>query len=205
MSACCGGSPSSRLFATVALVLAARRLGRGTLSAGVLAIVPVAAVFAVGVAQTSNVNHGGTFGISRYAIWLIPLAIPVFERWHAAGRPWMPALAVVVAVSAVMSVAVAHPRHADHHDGGPSYAARFLWERFPALDNPLVEVFSERLGHFDRVPLATGDCSKVLLVGGVSPDECPVPASPPWCRRDGVFCYANREPGGYRFASAPNV
>jgi hypothetical protein len=186
------------------LALAARRLGRRTLTASVLAIGPMAAVFVVGVAQTGNFNHGGTFGMSRYAIWLIPLAVPVFERWRAAGRPWMPGVAVVVGASALQSIAVAHPRHADHHAGGPSAAARFLWERFPEFDNPLAEVFSERLGHFERVPVATGNCAKVLLIDGIAPDECPVPPAPEWCRRAGEDCYANRHDGGYRFASAPD-
>ena len=51
----------------------------------------VAALTAVGFllsfAQATNVHHGATPSISRYAIWLIPLAIPIMIRARAAGGP----------------------------------------------------------------------------------------------------------------------
>ncbi len=33
-------------------------------------------------AQTMNVNHGGTPGMSRYALWFIPLAAPLFDATY---------------------------------------------------------------------------------------------------------------------------
>ena len=199
------GYPALLPLAVLAFTLAAWRLGRDALSAGVLAVVPIAGLFVASFAQSRNVNHGGTFGMCRWVLWLVPLAVPLFDRWESARRPMASLITVGVLVSAAVSLSVAHPRFADHHDGGPSYAARVLWETFPTLDNPLVEVFTERLAGPEAgiIPVATTSCSKVLLVDGDAPSGCPVDRIPDRCQSRGALCYANRTGGRYSFASAP--
>lgn len=199
------GFPLLVPLALGAVAAAASRLGRRTLTPAVVASLPIAVVFAAGFAQTANINSGGTFGMGRYALWFVPLTVPCFERWNAAGRPVGAALAIGTVASVTVSVAVAHPRHGDHFAGGPSYAARALWEHAPSLDNPLVEIFVERLhaGRSDVVASATPSCSKVLLVDGRAPPECPIGPVPASCSRSGALCYANRADDGYRFTTAP--
>ena len=102
------------LFAvTVAASLVAVALvERARLSeAGVWLSAAAGAVFLVTFAQSTNINSGATPGMSRYGVWLIPLAIPVFERAGdlVRGRPRQ-ALAAVALSSCVWSMVAFQPR-----------------------------------------------------------------------------------------------
>lgn len=168
-------------------------------------------IFLFGFAQTSNVNHGGTPGLSRYGIWLVPLTIPLFAGFDAlAPRRWLAMLSVTAAVSSTACVMVYAPRFGENY-WAPSRLAAFLWTEHPALDNPLPEIFAERLlgkGDTSWLPLATSGCEKVLLVGGDGHDVAwPVPCGPQQapevCMAKAALCYANLVDGTYRFRKAP--
>jgi len=184
------------------------RVPRRLVSPGVCAAVASGAWLAFVAATATNVNHGGTPGMSRYATWFIPLAIPLFQevdRLFPRLRRWMIAPAVAAVILGVWTF---HPARAET-PGRPTRLASFLWTRYPSLDNPLPEVFDERLRGLDEnwLPVATPGCEKVLLPGrggrdSVWPMPCaPVPI-PARCQASGALCYANRTATGYRFVTA---
>jgi hypothetical protein len=150
--------------------------------------------------QMINMNHGGTPGMSRYALWLIPLAIPFLDRDGAPdARTWL--RVTVAAAAAAWSVWLFRPAAPEHYLE-PSAAAKYVWTRYPALDNPVPEIFVERMRHAElfRLTAATPDCSKVLLWHGEWPAVCPARPTPDWCAPGS--CYANRgRDGEYRFTA----
>lgn len=161
-----------------------------------------AGIFLLSFAQTTNANNGATPGMSRYALWLIPLAIPVLQRADAAispaARVWLLSLALA---SCAWSVVAFHPARPENYLT-PTRAASILWTRWPWLDNPLPEIFAERLSGEEpaRIPVGTPDCAKVLTIEGEWPARCGSrPEVPTACRRPGALCYANRGRGGYEF------
>ena len=191
-----------------AVLVLAFRAPRRLAAAGVLAAVASGAWLAFVAATATNVNHGGTPGLSRYATWFIPFAIPLFQevdRLFPRRLNWM---AVPALASAVLGVWAFHPARSEAADR-PTRLASFLWTRHPSLDNPLPEIFAERLRGLDEnwLPVATPGCEKILLSGrggrdSVWPMPCaPVPP-PARCQVAGALCYANRTGTGYSFVSA---
>jgi hypothetical protein len=167
-----------------------------------------ACIFLASFAQTPNFNHGGTPGISRYTLWLIPLAVPILQRAAVAVSPpsqrWFVPLALA---SCCWCIVVFHPSRPERYKA-PTRAASIIWERWPWLDNPLPEIFSERVSSEEPglVPAATPGCSKVLLVGGSWPVPCFPQSVPAVCGSPQSLCYANRYQGGYAFVQvAPPV
>jgi hypothetical protein len=156
-----------------------------------------AAALLFAFAQAININHGGTPGMSRYAVWLIPLAVAVLpkrrtiESTHELKRErllWGAAI-----VSAIWSIAFFRPSLPDQ-SLVPTRLALYQWTHYPGLLNPVPEIFAERLRHQDGVNTlaATPDCEKVLIQSGQWPDPCR-PQSAPWfCVDQGAHCYANR-------------
>jgi len=200
--------PQAPVFAAAVLagsLLLAFRAPRRLLSQGVVAAVTSAAWLAFVAAMATNVNHGGTPGLSRYATWFIPLAIPLFQEIdHVLGRrvAWM---ALPAVVSAALGVWAFHPARAEAADQ-PTRLASFLWTRHPSIDNPLPEIFAERLRGLDEnwLPVATPGCEKVLLPGrggrdSVWPMPCAPVTPPARCQEPGATCYANRTRTGYEF------
>ena len=160
-----------------------------------------ACLFLLSFAQTPNFNHGGTPGISRYTVWLIPLAIPILRRAGACASALSQGLFVpLVLASCVWCVVAFHPIRPERYKA-PTRAASIIWERWPGLDNPLPEIFSERVSGEEPglVPAATPGCSKVLLAGGSWPVPCFPAAVPAICASSQSLCYANRHGGGYTF------
>jgi hypothetical protein len=158
-----------------------------------------AAVLSFGFAQTTNFNHGGTIGLSRYGLWLIPLAMPALRYTSEARPAFKRAIHGLVAVSALASVVWFHPAWREQSTS-PSWIASAVWSRLPDWTRPLPEIFVERLQGAEFpwwLPVATGDCSKALLKGQgdaatMWPASCsPVPV-PAGCVRPGALCYANR-------------
>jgi hypothetical protein len=205
--------PQVPVFAAAVLLGAgflAVRAPRRLVSPGVVAAAASAAWLAFVAAMATNVNHGGTPGLSRYATWFIPLAIPLFQAIDGvAGRRviWM---AVPAVASAALGVWAFHPARPESVDR-PTRLASFLWTRHPSLDNPLPEIFAERLRGLDEnwLPAATPGCEKVLLPGrggrdSVWPMPCAPVSVPARCQVAGATCYANRTTTGYEFVS-PHV
>ena len=198
------------LFIVVAALVAVRLARRRPLELPTttsLIAIAAALAFPVAFAQTVNVNHGGTPGISRYTLWLIPLAVPLFAAARSAlasGRHRNVVHGLIV-VSAVWCLVYFHPRRAESYKY-PTWIAETVWTKAPRLSNPLPEIFAERLAHSDRgllLPISTPMCEKVLLIGGRWPPPC-APSSdiPRACVEPDALCYANQRrspPGAYRF------
>ena len=168
-----------------------------------------AAVFLISFARTTNVHHGGTPGMSRYAIWLIPLAVPLLAGMREVrNEGWRRFLRAAAIMSAAISVAAFRPS-VPQNSREPTALASFLWTRLPSWNNPLPEVFSETQLHLDDLwaPVATPACEKVLLGttpdAGVWPIPCYPAPVPEMCQPAATLCYANRTKNGYRFARAP--
>jgi hypothetical protein len=168
--------------------------------------------FLFSFAQTGNANSGATFNPSRYGLWLLPLTLPLLVRinevWGADRTRWLRVAAVLALLYASLMF---QPRFSENYVK-PSRPARWLWTAYPSFNNPLPEVFCERVSERDSewvLPIATAGCEKALLAGAESgdvawPPQCrpePVPAE---CARSGALCYANRAASGYTFAKAPS-
>jgi len=191
------------------LVLA-RRSPSALLAPDVVGSMAAAAVFLVAFGSTANLHHGATPGMSRYALWLIPLAIPLLAQLHArATRSWSRAIAVVTVGSVLFSLMVYHPARPENWTQ-PTRLSQWLWTHRPAWNDPMPEVFAETLRRDDRtvVPTTTRQCEKILLgtdvfAEGAWPVPCaPVPL-PSFCSGAGALCYANRSDASYSIVAAP--
>jgi hypothetical protein len=162
-------------------------------------------IFLVSFAQITNFNHGATPGISRYGLWLIPLAIPLLqEAEDAFSRKLQLWLAPVSIASLVWCLFLFHSKLPENYLT-PTRLATFLWTNYPSFNNPLPEVFFERVSQIHKPPssIATATCSKVLLVEGRWPATCPPEgAVPADCMALGAFCYANHTVHGFEFVNA---
>lgn len=185
-----------------ALAVLARREPRALLRAPVLLAATLAVVFLVCFAQTTNFNSGATAGPARYGLWLVPLAIPVLRAAEAhAGRWWRRALPPLAVVAAAWTLVAYRPGLPESYLT-PTRLAGLLWERLPSADDPLPEIFVERITGKEVYaavlpPAATRSCSKVLLVEGRWPPGCvghgDVPAE---CDAPRAYCWANRRTDG---------
>ncbi|MBI4263485.1 MAG: hypothetical protein HY657_03835 [Acidobacteria bacterium] len=193
---------------SVLTVVGAVAAGRGRQWRELGPLLVGAAALLVAASQTPNVNHGGTPGMSRYGIWLLAVLSPLALRGElVAARRCPRLLTAAAALSVVCAAIVFHPRLGDAGvTPSPTALARVLWTRLPAIDNPLPEVFAERIGHTDGdavVPVATERCEKALVVGTGGevrwPEVCAPRPAPDACRAAGALCYAN----GTGFSSAP--
>lgn len=197
------------LLVVIAGALLTRRTARDT-PWPELALAGVAAGwFLFSFARTGNFHHGGTPSVSRYALWLVPLGIPLLAAVHRAGGAlWRRVLMAGAVVSAAASVVIFHPSVAEN-SREPTWLAEWVWTRAPAWSTPLPEIFAEAIAHQEQpmLPQTTAGCEKILTVGrdgdGVWPVPC-FPAEPPaWCLPRGAYCYANRTATGYDFVAAP--
>jgi hypothetical protein len=161
---------------------------------------------------SSNINHGGTPGPSRYGIWLAPLVLMLLVPWthRSAPRQWESCLPLVAVLSLPYAVWNFQPKLPEN-SAEPTRIAQWLVARAPALYNPLPELFAERFGGNDGYPLvptASAHCEKVLLCGEGTPSvRWPIPcqpvAVPAACTAADALCYANRSRGAYEFVAAP--
>ena len=193
------------LLIVVAIAACAVALhARGSAMPGVGVAIGAAAIFVWSFSRTTNVHHGGTPSLSRYAIWLIPLTVPLFVVMYRIGEQWWRRFLWAAAItSAAISVVVFRPS-VPENSREPTALATLLWTRVPWLNNPIAEVFSETELHTDDlfVPVATQGCEKVL-VGGDWPVPCYPAPVPEACQHVNALCYANRGENGYAFAVAP--
>ena len=144
------------------------------------------AALLIAAAEATNVNHGGTPGMSRYGVWLLALLLPLAAQLQVSQR-WHPALAAGTALTVLFAAFALHPRLVDAAiTPAPTPLANVVWTRMPALDNPLPEVFVERIVHVDGaapMPVAMPGGEKALIA----------------CGAPGALCYKN----GDRIVPAP--
>jgi hypothetical protein len=158
-------------------------------------------------AQVVNINHGGTPGMSRYALWLLGTWMPLIVLGTDAvsrRRAWPVAL---VAVSVALAWFLFRPSLADRAGASPNTLASLAWRMVPSLENPLPEVFAERVSGLDGnppVPVALPGCEKVLTRGDGADAAWPFPCeprpAPAACTIRNALCYAN----GEAFVVAPS-
>ena len=207
-----GNYPLFLLVVVVTLCALARYGGRAFWSPELIVAAIATGVFLLSFARTTNVHHGATPSLSRYALWLIPLSVPLLAAMEErGGSGWRRFLWTAGMVSALISVFAFHPG-VPQNSREPTWLATFLWTRFPALDNPLPEVFVETELHTEvpAVPVATAGCEKILVAGrdndpGVWPIPCYPAPLPEQCRRTGDMCYANLIDRQYEFTRVPGT
>jgi len=197
------------VFAAAAFALL-RRGSRRLLSPATGVAIASAAVFLFSFSRTTNIHHGGTPSLSRYAIWLIPLVVPFLAGMERTGSTrWRWFLWTAALTSAAISLVAFHPS-VPQNSREPTTLATFLWTRHPAWNNPLPEVFSETELHVDDlwIPASTRGCEKIL-VGGSDEAGWPVPCYPApipdTCGRAAAMCYANLARDRYEFTRAPGA
>ena len=99
------------VLAVVVLLVARDR--RRLLEPDVVAALCLAVLLLVGVSETCTLYaHGGTPGISRYATWFIPLAIPFLmraEEFRDLRPRWQHLLVLTAAIAAVWGVCDVQP------------------------------------------------------------------------------------------------
>jgi hypothetical protein len=193
-------------YAPVLVALALLGITRHALRMRVL-IAVLFVVLLIVLSRPLNLNHGGTPGISRYALWLLACLMPFIVEGASSlerSRPLIMAMALMLVVST--SWYSFRPQLVDRGGGTPSIGATMIWTRWPGLDNPLPEVFAERASGVDGeppVPVAVPGCSKALIRGDGAdawwPFPCEPRQAPAECVVAGALCYANVD----RFVAAP--
>jgi hypothetical protein len=197
--------PFLTLAVITAFFVAWLRRPAGLLRGRHVAVMLIALLFLVSFTQAGNFNSGGTPSVSRYGLWLIPLAVGVLAT--SATSAWMRVLAVTSVIWCSVFFA---PSLAEEYLK-PTPLAATIWHRWPDLDNPMAEVFTERVSGREpppKPPIATSGCEKVLLVGNGTTAAWPATCAPPTisipseCRESGALCYANRTLTAYSFTKA---
>ncbi|MGD9902100.1 MAG: hypothetical protein AB7U83_01425 [Vicinamibacterales bacterium] len=165
------------------------------------------ALLLLAFAQTTNVNHGGSPGMSRYGLWLLAAMAPAAAAAARRLDARAPVLAAVaVGISAAFTWSSFRPVLSEGQTLRPSILASALWTYWPSLDNPLPEVFAERLSGIDGappIPVATATCTKMLVRGNgteaVFPFPCEPRPAPDACSAVDALCYVNQG----RFSPVP--
>jgi hypothetical protein len=166
----------------------------------------LALLWAVG--QPVSQNHGGSPDLSRYALWLMPLALPLLQQAGTSPSTIMAPVGLALAALSAAWTLVAFPPGRPEGHLQPTPFARWLWSHHPMWNDPRPEVFAERVSHTEPavVPAGTPDCQKVLLYEGQWPVHC-LPQDTPAdaCFETHRFCYANRSAtgAGYLFMVEP--
>ena len=156
--------------------------------------------------QIHNWTHGGTPGISRFAVWLTPLAIPLLAA-AADAVSWRRLVPWMAVASVLWTVTYFEPKVAEArpHERQPTWIARQVWLHAPSWSDPLPVIFASVLKPArTTLPIAAEGCRKVLLIGrgeaqGMWPRPCPPAPVPTECRSPGALCWANRTRHEYRF------
>jgi hypothetical protein len=194
----------------VAAVLLLRRSAREFRAPDMRLALAAGVLFLLSFSGTANLHHGATPSLSRYGLWLIPLAAPLFRHVAApGGAGWRRFVATTAVVSGSVCLFAFHPAVSE---GGrePTWASSVLWTRHPSWNNPLAETFIETLlrREVPIAPVSTPGCEKVLLAGGsdgIWPMPCYPAPVPDFCRGPGDVCYANLVDGRYDFVRVPRT
>ena len=128
--------PAIAIALLAGLVVVLVRQPRELLSSDMLSAGIASAVFLFSFAQTANVHHGATPSLSRYALWLVPLLIPLLVRAvRLGGRTWTAGIWVLAPVSALVCVFAFHPR-VPENSREPTLLAEDLLDETPRLEQP---------------------------------------------------------------------
>jgi hypothetical protein len=112
--------------------------------------------------QIGNFMHGATPGIIRYAVWLVPLAIPLFAASTAHPRARR-TLGVIAVLSAALSLLYYHPAQEEFAHRLTALAL-WVWRHAPSWSHPSGEIFVRSLDQRRAtVPVSTRGCDKILL------------------------------------------
>jgi hypothetical protein len=126
-------------------------------------------------ASTQNFNHGGTYHITRYALWYAPVFFLALWRLFAALKENRPAFrrTVMTATAALCLV-----QGWDYRPTQPetyleqTHLSRFLYDRFPGFFDPHPEVFVERQTGMEEFPpygvwaVSNRSGNKILVLRG---------------------------------------
>jgi hypothetical protein len=153
------------------------------------------------ISQQPNMNQGGNPDLSRYVVWLLPLALPWLLALDCSPRRSARVAGALALTLTAAWTTFAFPLSRPESYRYPTPLATWVWTRHPSWTMPRAEAFAERTSHREPaiVPTATPGCEKVLLFEGRWPASCPPSTSPPpACEAPGAYCYADRvmdEPG----------
>ena len=124
--------------------------------------------------STTNLNSGATPGVSRYALWYLPLAFPVIYNTsqYFSSRPTSLYLILpVMLIISVDSINKYKPKRGEHLN--PTATSIFIQSYLPWLYNPPPEVFLERYSgygegvYMHKIRAVIGpDCHKILILPG---------------------------------------
>lgn len=165
---------------------------------------PAAVAAAVLFAGSQNVqpDSGGTFSMSRFAVWIAPFAIYGLGDRLLTHRVTRLAVVGVALSSMVLSLGVAHPAVSDNYWTLESnFVADLVFDQAPWAWNPVPQIFLARqLKSFNiDAPVANQACTKVLTVVGQWPNSCPAPIALPEECAASPYCYANWTNDRYMF------
>lgn len=199
--------PALAIAVAAAVGILAWRRPRALASPDVLVAAVAAAGFLVSFARNTNYHHGGTPSMSRYALWFIPLAMPLLgHAAAAAGGAWQRGMWRLATVSACVSIWAFHPA-VPQNTHEPTWVASYLWTTHPTWNDPLPQSFVESVRKTEQrvVPVGTDGCEKILVHGRQDLAGWPMPCYPAeipaWCADQ--YCYANLVGGRYVFTRAP--
>ena len=161
--------------------------------------------------RTLNFNHGGTYHLSRYALWYMPLFFLALWRTFAAAAAFKaPARRAMIAALLVLCLF----QGIEYRPTRPetyleqTRLSRFIYDRIPWLFNPVPEVFIERqIGREERPPrgvwaVSTPSGNKILIwedrLVNLSEDALPPISTAPDLDPVLVFREAMRRTGGER-------
>lgn len=158
----------------------------------------------VAAALPLNLNHGGTPGMSRYALWLMATVAPLAAAHSRVATRQSVALLLATALGIGGTWLWFRPDLPENYRYQTA-ASEWVWTKHPSWHNPSAEIFAERASHREPaiLPSATDSCEKVLTFEGRWPLRCLPVATPSECLAAGTYCYANRRDGDYEFTRTP--
>jgi hypothetical protein len=175
----CWWAPLIPLFAGAGVVaLSSRRIDaarRADLRWASLAAV-LGAWFLLTFAQTTNVNSGGTMSMSRYGMWLLPLAIPFLAAAADAGAAVNLAMIGAALVALPLAALVFDPAQPERYVT-PTPQSAWLDDWLPGRYRQIPEIFYERHRATDggvRGSAATPGCQTILLTRDDRNEPCPL-------------------------------